>query len=68
MTEAASGPVLAIHDRAPVMFPAAAARAWLGKGGPPKSTAVEELVGVEVSPRANAVTNDDASLLEAVPR
>ena len=67
VTEAAWGPVLAIHDRAPVMFTAAAARTWLGKGGPPKGTAVE-LVGVAVSPRANAVTNDDAALLEPVQR
>jgi putative SOS response-associated peptidase YedK len=67
VTDSASGPVLEIHDRAPVMFTGAAARTWLGKGGPPKGKAVE-LVGVEVSPRANAVRNDDASLLEPVPR
>lgn len=67
VTEAASGPLLEIHDRAPVMFTAAAARTLLGKSRPPKGEAVE-LVGVEVSPRANSVMHDDALLLEPVQR
>ena len=65
MTDPAAGPVLDVHDRAPVMFTAAKARAWLAKGGPPKGAAIK-LVGVEVSPRANSVKNDDAGLLEPV--
>jgi len=63
VTDPAAGPVLEVHDRAPVIFTAAKARTWLAKGGPPKSAAVK-LVGVEVSPRANSVANDDAGLLE----
>ncbi len=65
VTDAAAGPVLEIHDRAPVMLTAATARTWLAKGGPPKSGAIK-LVSVEVSPRANSVKNDDVGLLEPV--
>lgn len=64
VTSAAAGPVLEIHDRAPVMFTAVTARAWL-KGGAPKIGAVE-VVGQAVSAKANSVKNDDAGLLEAV--
>jgi putative SOS response-associated peptidase YedK len=63
VTALAAGPVLEVHDQAPVMFTATKARTWLAKGGPPKSAAVK-LVGVEVSLRANSVANDDAGLLE----
>ena len=64
VTDPAVGPVLKVHDRAPVMFTAATARAWLA-GGEVKGRAVE-LVSVPVSPRANSVKNDDAGLLEPV--
>jgi putative SOS response-associated peptidase YedK len=63
VTTPAAGPVLEMHDRAPVMFAAAKARTWLANGGSPKGVAVK-LAGVEVSPRANSVANDDAGLLE----
>lgn len=67
VTDPAVGPVLEIHDRAPVMFTAATARAWLATGEAPEGGAVK-VVGVEVSPRANSVANDDAELLEPAAR
>ena len=66
VTAPAAGPVLEVHDRTPVVLTAPKARAWLTQGGPPKGAAVK-LVGVEVSPRANSVKNDDAELLTRRP-
>jgi putative SOS response-associated peptidase YedK len=65
VTDPAAGPVLEVHDRTPVMFTAATARAWLTADAPLKGSTVK-LVGIEVSPRANSVKNDDAGLLDPV--
>jgi putative SOS response-associated peptidase YedK len=63
LTAPAARPVREIHDRMPVVLGAERARAWLAKGGRPEVEALD-LVATEVSPRVNAVANDDASLLE----
>lgn len=65
LTRPALAPVLALHDRMPVLLPPALLDAWLS--GPPPALpdpAGGELVGKPVSPRVNSVENDDPACLE----
>lgn len=69
LTGPARPPVDAVHDRMPVLFTKEGARRWLSE--PPRVVQPDEvtLVGIEVSPRVNAVGHDDPSCLApAQPR
>jgi putative SOS response-associated peptidase YedK len=65
LTTAARGPVAALHDRMPVLLPPGGLRAWLEGGAPPGAELALGLAAREVSPRVNAVANDDEACLEA---
>jgi putative SOS response-associated peptidase YedK len=67
LTTAARGPVAALHDRMPVLLPPGGLRAWLDGGAPPGTELAEGLAVREVSPRVNAVANDDEACLEGPP-
>ncbi len=65
LTCEARAPVQALHDRMPVLLPPALLDAWLAGPPPPLPAAADgELQGRPVSPRVNAVENDDACCLE----
>lgn len=70
LTCEARAPVRALHDRMPVLLSPALLDAWLAGPPPPLPAPAGELVGRPVSPRVNAVENDDARCLEeaAEPR
>ncbi len=57
----------ALHDRMPVLVPARGLRGWLAGGDPPGPAPEEALEGVPVSPRVNAIANDDPACLEPPP-
>ena len=66
--------VAAVHDRMPAILPRAAYDAWLGGGKQPLEEVVKligpypaaEMRAIAVSPRVNAVGNDDPSLVEPI--
>ena len=66
LTTGANATVAPVHDRMPVMLDREAGGAWLAAPRLDllRPAAVERLVGRSVSPRANAVENDDPGLLE----
>ncbi len=65
LTCEARQPVRALHDRMPVLLPASLLDAWLAGPPPPlPAPAGGELVARPVSPRVNAVENDDPRCLE----
>jgi len=70
LTCEARAPVRALHDRMPVLLSPALLDAWLAGPPPPLPGPAGELVGRPVSPRVNAVENDDPLCLEeaAAPR
>ncbi len=67
LTTAARGPVAALHDRMPVILPADGLRAWLDGGALPGPELALGLAARAVSPRVNAVANDDEACLETPP-
>jgi putative SOS response-associated peptidase YedK len=66
LTEEAVDPVRRLHDRMPVILPAALVDRWLAEGPPPPLPPAEPglLAARPVSQRVNSARNDDASCLE----
>jgi putative SOS response-associated peptidase YedK len=66
LTTAAIEPVARLHDRMPVILPAALLGPWLAEGPPPPFPAPQPglLEARPVSPRVNSIANDDAGCLE----
>jgi putative SOS response-associated peptidase YedK len=69
LTTAAIDPVARLHDRMPVILPPELLAPWLGDGAaPPIPPPVPGLLSARpVTPRLNAVSNDDAACLEPAP-
>ena len=67
VTTAANGPVSALHDRMPVLLSPATLPGWLAGGDAPGPAREDALEGVPVSPRVNAVENDDEECLAPPP-
>lgn len=68
LTTAARAPVAALHDRMPVVLPAALLDAWLEGPAPALPTPADgALIGRRVSSRVNAVAHDDPACLDAPP-
>ncbi len=63
LTTGANGPVAALHDRMPVLVPAAGLAGWLAGGDAPGPSPEDALVGRPVSERVNAIANDDPGCL-----
>ena len=63
VTTAATGAVRAVHDRMPLLLADDALAAWLAGGPPPPPAHGRALAARPVSPRANAVANDDPACL-----
>ncbi|GAC1336379.1 MAG: SOS response-associated peptidase [Myxococcales bacterium] len=70
LTTAANGLVSPAHDRMPVILDRGSARRWLETADLSLLSPAPEalLVATEVSPRVNAVANDDAACIEALDR
>jgi putative SOS response-associated peptidase YedK len=68
LTTEARAPVAALHDRMPLLVPPILLDAWL-QGPAPALPAPADgaLLGRPVSPRVNAVENDDPRCLDAPP-
>lgn len=72
ITRPAEGPVTALHDRMPLALPPQAWDAWLDQESPPGSVGAaldSEPPALEfhaVSPRVNAVRNNDADLIRPI--
>lgn len=68
LTTAARAPVAALHDRMPLLVPPALLEPWL-QGPAPALPAPADgaFLGRPVSPRVNAVENDDPGCLDAPP-
>jgi putative SOS response-associated peptidase YedK len=64
LTTEASADVAALHDRMPVILPAASLSPWLGGAAPPGPAPAGALAARPVSPRVNSVANDDPECLE----
>lgn len=65
LTCPARAPVQALHDRMPVLLPAALLDAWLAGPAPAWTGPYgDELLARPVSPRVNSVENDDPACLE----
>lgn len=70
LTSAANGLVSPAHDRMPVILDRHRARRWLDAPDPALLAPAPDalLVATEVSPRVNAVANDDPGCIAPVPR
>lgn len=63
LTAPSRPPVLAIHDRMPVLFTPEGARAWLDRAPHAVRPAPVPLVAVDVSSRVNAAAHDDPACI-----
>lgn len=67
LTTAANEDVAPIHDRMPVLLSPEAIDPWLAGELEPDPSPAGTLIATPVSPRVNAVRNDDPSLIEPAP-